>query len=350
MLTQSTSVSDSSYDPSHNSSRTTSHTSSPTDSSSAFVSVIIRSLGRERLHDALASVARQLHRNIEVVIVDATGGNHPPLPSHCGDFSMRIVSMGRALNRPQAANVGIDHARGEWMIFLDDDDFFDADHIVRLLAIASQHGTSVAYAGTRLLDNNDRVIGVLNARYSRLGLVAANHMQMGAVLFHRRLLAKGCRFDEAMLLYQDWDFWLQLSIHTHFAHSTALTNNWRIHTGQSGAGTGGNANIALQNEFNARVKAKWEPMRERLVNFVHHAVRFSNHEIARGKPLHAKQVLQRAIAVTPNDPSLINLLGVANFRAGDVAGAWDALCEAQAMLPDNQAIRRNLAQVAQQKR
>jgi glycosyltransferase involved in cell wall biosynthesis len=314
--------------------------------SHSLTTVMIRSLGRPTIHGALASVARQTHRDVEVVVVDATGGKHPPLPAHCGAFPLRIVANGRPLNRPQAANAGLDHARGEWMIFLDDDDFFDADHIARLHRCATENRVPVAYAGTRLLDENDCLIRVLNERYSRLALLTANHIQMGAAIFHRSLLDKGCRFDESMLLYQDWDFWLQLSMHTHFAHSVLPTNNWRMYTGQSGAGGGPNANRELQAKFDAHLKAKWKHELDRLVSFVRHAVRFSNEEIMHGRPEHAVKVLHRALAIAPNDPSLINLLGLANFNAGDVASAWYALCEAQALLPNNPAIQRNLAQVA----
>lgn len=313
------------------------------------VTVIIRSLGRPSIETALESIACQTHRHIDVLVVDATGGEHPALEKHCGEFPLCVVSEGRALNRPQAGNCGLSHAQGEWMIFLDDDDFFEREHIAFLLYAAGQGGTLAAYSGTRLLDAKDRQVDELNDRYARLKLFAGNFMQMGAVLFHRHLLARGCRFDEDMLLYQDWDFWLQISRHTHFAHSPRLTNNWRVQNGQSGAGIGPNANRTLQEEYEQRVKAKWQAVHRRMIEFVQDIAHRAASMMA-VKPRYTGRILRRALKVMPNDPTLTNLLGIASFRSGDLTGAWHALSAAKTQLPHNDSIARNLAQVADTRR
>ncbi len=317
----------------------------PPSSSTSLATVVIRSLGRPHLASALASVARQTHREIEVLVIDATGGEHPSMADRCGDFPLLYIPGSKPLTRPEAANRGLDHARGAWIIFLDDDDFFEPDHIARLLKTATENHTAVAYAGTCLLDENDHAAGVLNERYSRLKLCAGNFMQMGAVLFHRGLLQQGCRFDERMLLYQDWDFWLQLSRFSHFAHSAEITNNWRIRSGQSGAGVGPNADPALQAEFTQQVKDKWQRHHDRLIEFVHNTVRRSNDQIAKGRAGRAVKWLRRALTAMPNDPTLTNLLGLAKYKAGDLTGAWHALDDAHTLLPENDAIGRNLMQV-----
>ena len=102
------------------------------------VSIIVRSMGRECLANAVASVARQTHRPLELVVVDATGGAHPALPELPSLSNARLVNAGRRLLRPAAANVGIDHAKGEWIGFLDDDDFFEPTHVARLVARAAE--------------------------------------------------------------------------------------------------------------------------------------------------------------------------------------------------------------------
>src|SRR5690349_16947859 len=102
------------------------------------VSIIIRSMGRDCLANAVASVAQQTHRPLELVVVDATGGAHPRLPGLPTLTRVRLVDVGRRLPRPAAANVGLDHAEGEWIGFLDDDDFLEPTHVARLLARASE--------------------------------------------------------------------------------------------------------------------------------------------------------------------------------------------------------------------
>jgi hypothetical protein len=55
------------------------------------VSVLIRSMDRDTLAEALAAVASQQTDRIEVLVVNATGRLHRPLPAACGPFPLRLV-------------------------------------------------------------------------------------------------------------------------------------------------------------------------------------------------------------------------------------------------------------------
>lgn len=87
------------------------------------VSVIIRSMDRDTLSDALDSIALQTYPNIEVVLVNAKGQGHRAAGDWCGRFPLRMTTHGEPLNRSKAANAGLDTAQGKYLIFLDDDDF-----------------------------------------------------------------------------------------------------------------------------------------------------------------------------------------------------------------------------------
>ncbi|MFI3184748.1 MAG: PIG-L family deacetylase, partial [Methylococcaceae bacterium] len=63
------------------------------------VSVIIRSMDRLTLSEALDSVALQTYPNIEVVVVNAKGEEHSKLGEWCGHFPLRIVDTGNVLRR-----------------------------------------------------------------------------------------------------------------------------------------------------------------------------------------------------------------------------------------------------------
>jgi hypothetical protein len=47
------------------------------------------------------------------------------------------------------------------------------------------------------------------------------------VLFARSLLEDGCRFDERLDIYEDWDFWLQVARFTPLQHSDKITAFYR---------------------------------------------------------------------------------------------------------------------------
>ena len=80
------------------------------------VSVLIRSMGRDQLYQALDSISLQTYPSIEVVVVAATA-DHPALPLRCGTHSIRLVSTQTTLPRARAANVALENARGLYALF-----------------------------------------------------------------------------------------------------------------------------------------------------------------------------------------------------------------------------------------
>ena len=180
------------------------------------VSVIVRSMDRPTLAEALGSLAAQTYPNIEVLVVNAKGGAHSPLPEFGGRLVMRLIEAGAPLDRSRAANAGLDAARGHYVAFLDDDDTLDPDHLSPLVAALQGEGDgAVAYAGVRCMDRDDpdhKISRVFAEPFeSRAKLLAGNFIPSHALLFPRRLAETGARFDETLEVYEDWDFWLQLA-------------------------------------------------------------------------------------------------------------------------------------------
>ena len=224
------------------------------------VTVIIRSVGRETLlREALDSVALQTYPNIEVVVVNAKGLAHPELGACCGRFPLRLVSRDHPLARSAAANAGLDEAKGDYLIFLDDDDRFYPNHISSLVQSLQQHPEArVAYAGVQAIrDPMEAPLTppiVFNHPYDPVRLRAGNYIPINAVLFAIDLLRSGCRFDEGLDVYEDWDFWLQLSKLTTFVHCDQISANYRI-SGLSGVGL--RPDPQRQREAHVQVLDKW---------------------------------------------------------------------------------------------
>jgi len=203
------------------------------------VSVIIRSMGRVTLKEALDSVAQQTYPHIEILVVNAKGEDHPTVPARSGHFPVLFIPSAIHLDRSRAANVGIDQGNGDYLAFLDDDDLLFPDHIACLVkALRDSTGARCAYAGVRVeFYRNGRIEreGAYNEPYDPVKLWTSNFIPIHAVLFHRSLCLEGCRFDENLDVYEDWDFWMQLSQHTTFVHLDRISACYR-NFGFSGMG------------------------------------------------------------------------------------------------------------------
>lgn len=232
---------------------------SPTDI--PLVSIIIRSMDRPMLSRALDSVALQTWPHIEVVVVNARGGEHSPLPDYCGRFPLRVVNQGgERLFRSRAANVGLAACRGGYIGFLDDDDTMDPDHIQHLADTLSRSETAVlAYAGVRGV-NDDLpecpIVAVFQEpELSFAKLVLRNVIPLHAVLFPASLLASGAGFDEALALYEDWDFWLQLVRQNPCVFVPRVSATY--HTGGHSAVSPLNSNPVIVAAATAAIHEKW---------------------------------------------------------------------------------------------
>ncbi|MDD2759952.1 MAG: glycosyltransferase [Methylomonas sp.] len=220
------------------------------------VSVIIRSTDRPTLKRALDSIALQTYPNIEAVVVNAKGNAHSGLAPWCGRFPLRIVGTGEALERSRAANLGLESATGDYLIFLDDDDTFDADHISGLVqAVREQPHAMAIYAGVRAIDGTGRLLGLFNYPYIRSRLFLINFIPIHAMLFSRRLLENNAaHFDENMAVYEDWDFWLQLAHHTSFLHLDRVSATYHA---QGDSGVGLDADLEIQRQGREQLFDKW---------------------------------------------------------------------------------------------
>jgi glycosyltransferase involved in cell wall biosynthesis len=167
---------------------------------------------------------------------------------------LRLVQTDEALPRSRAANKGLAEAAGDYLLFLDDDDWLMPSHIARLAeALRRQPNSLAAYTGVALVGADGIPAGqVFDLPFDSVRQLAGNLTPIHAVLFSRKLVEGGCRFDETLDRLEDWDFWLQVARRTGMTHLPGVSAAYRVHESSGVHRDAGPEGAATQ-----RIYEKW---------------------------------------------------------------------------------------------
>ena len=199
------------------------------------VNILIRSMGRDTLKDALASISVQTYPNLEVIVVNATENPHPDIDWPKQRFNLRLIESSKPLTRSEAANVALENVKGEMAIFLDDDDLIEPDHVEKLVeSLQANLNAIAAYTGVRVIDNNGNTVRTYDVPWSPQRLAGINYLPIHAVLFRAWPIQKHRLFFDTLLpVLEDWDFWFHLSSYGSMVHVSGASGVYRQGMGQS---------------------------------------------------------------------------------------------------------------------
>lgn len=307
------------------------------------VSIVVRSMARPSLRDALAAIGAQDYPRIEALVVAASGPTHPLPPQRSGAHEVRLVAGESPRSRPQAANAGLDAARGDWITFLDDDDVILPAHISGLVNVQRHAGEAklvYTLARARFANGGEETVGqpfALHEIYER------NFIHLSMSLFSRELAALGCRFDESLEILQDWDFFIQCAQHTRFHFEPRQTFEWRAEAGESGAGAGANQDDTRFAAFRDRIYAKWAARYDALVDAVGTQLARAGERAKAGDLAGAESICREVLAQSQNDPFALNMLAMVQRAADRLDEALATQTLACAVRPHDRSLAYNLA-------
>ncbi len=274
------------------------------------ISVIVRTLNRPHLlRIALQSLAEQTYSRIEVIVVNDGGENVTKLIDSLGHLfeKFHYVVHEETRGRSSAANTGLKKTTGEYIAFLDDDDWLAPGHYRQLAGLLQNRANTdvvAAYAGVQSVAINKNIEPkVFNETFDSDLLKLENYIPIHAILFKRQVLEKDpiCRFDTDLNLFEDWDFLLQMLQHGDFVHLDKITAFYRV-SDHSGEG------VVAQNEERSllalrQILHKWSPQWgiDYLIHLVGRArflgrqvqdIESKREELANEKQFHHKEIDQ----------------------------------------------------------
>lgn len=101
------------------------------------------------LRKCVDSILAQTHRELEVILVD--DGSPDGCPAICDEYAAKDARV-QVIHKANgglsdARNAGLDAARGEWLSFIDSDDWIGPDMYETLLKNAAEHGAQMSVGG-----------------------------------------------------------------------------------------------------------------------------------------------------------------------------------------------------------
>lgn len=205
------------------------------------VSVIMPAYNAEdTVRGSVASVLQQSLTELELVVVDdGSSDNSARLVRELadGDPRLHLICQPNRGAGP-ARNRGLSAARGEYIAFLDSDDYWAPDCLERLAAALDTHpGTDLAYCGWQNVGlTGGRGEPFVPPDYSDRDLVelflGGNRWPIHGALTRREAIDRIGGFDESWSSCMDYDLWLRLMAHVRIVRVPEVLAYYRHHEGE----------------------------------------------------------------------------------------------------------------------
>lgn len=181
----------------------------------ALITVIVPCYQVEQyLPACIDSILRQTYRNLEILLVD--DGSHDRSGNICDvyakkDSRIRVIHKENG-GLSDARNVAIDQAKGDWITFIDSDDFVADSYIEELYQLAVDNGCDCAVClfsmfkegGVPRQYNSSRQVEIYNSYKAARQMFYQEKFDNNAhsKLYHRKLFESGIRYPKG-LVFED---------------------------------------------------------------------------------------------------------------------------------------------------
>ncbi|WP_435348862.1 glycosyltransferase family 2 protein [Haloarchaeobius sp. HRN-SO-5] len=191
------------------------------------VSVVIPTYGRPRLlTNAVESVTEQSYENVEMLIVD--DGSDARVEEGLEDLSipstmdLRVYHHERNRGANVARNTGIEASRGEFVAFLDDDDYWRPEKLERQVRAFQAAGddVGVSFTGQVYVDPSGEVTNVTrpteHGDFTKQLVQGAHFGTFSTIMVRASVFDRTGYLDEEFPCWQDREWYFRLASHYDF--------------------------------------------------------------------------------------------------------------------------------------
>lgn len=169
------------------------------------------------LSRCIDSVLSQTYRNLEILLVNdgSTDDSLELCKSYAEDPRIVVIDKPNG-GVGSARNCGLDKAQGDYIVFVDSDDYVDCDMFEKMLALADKDDADVVFCGFKEidLDGNVRIVDERKAFENYLAdrdlIYFFNYNKNNGIgayiwraLYRSRVIQNNVRFDETVYINED---------------------------------------------------------------------------------------------------------------------------------------------------
>jgi len=163
----------------------------------------------------LENILRQRDADWELLVVDdGSTDNTAQLVQSFQDPRVRYIYHEHG-ERSAARNFGLKQARGEFVIFMDDDDFLHPAMLERARQVYAATGADVVYYGSRVMDHVGALLPqapfIPTRRDDMLRALLVENFGLSFALLKRAAVERVGGFDVSLSAAEDWDLWIRLA-------------------------------------------------------------------------------------------------------------------------------------------
>ena len=218
------------------------------------------------LAECLASVAGQSGVSIEHLIIDGLSSDNSAAVA--AKFSHAIWTSEKDSGMSEAINKGFALAKGDWVMWLNADDFLLPDALSNIFPTLSKSSADIVYGDIQFVDKQGGVIRRLNsAPWSMFSHVHHACYVQSTAAFYRRstVIDAGFRLREDFKFVMDGEFYARLAVSGKtFRHVRQVVASFRLH-GENAS----QRHLGKPEDMNAAIAAERQHIESRAIRRIH---------------------------------------------------------------------------------
>lgn len=186
--------------------------------------------GEKYLSQSIESVLNQTYRNIELIIVnDYSTDDTLKISNKYAEKDSRIKIINNKENKklPASLNVGHKEAKGDFITWTSDDNFYEPNALEILLNEMVEHEVDVIYSNFSLIDENGDLVRIV--KLPGIENIIFGNVISCCFLYKKEVFERNKGYNEDLFLVEDYDFWLRAIIHSRFLQIKNVLYNYRKH-------------------------------------------------------------------------------------------------------------------------